>query len=131
MSIVWDNAKFGTGLQEVDAQHKEWLHRFNEFDEAVMQGRERDIIFQTLAFLMEYTGKHFTFEEAEMARCRCPGQRENIAAHEKFRMRLDDILQQIEVTGPSLFDAMNIKLELEQWLTNHICTIDINLRGCK
>lgn len=131
MSIEWDEAKFGTGLPDIDVQHKEWLRRFNEFDDAVAKGRERDVIFHTLAFLVEYTITHFSLEEARMAKCQCPALRENMAAHEQFRIRLDDIISQLEQTGPTAFDAVTIKLELERWLTNHICTIDIQMRGCK
>ncbi len=112
----------------MDAQHKEWLKQLNAFDEAVMKCRERGVIFQTLSYLVEYTIKHFSFEEKVMAEVHCSALRENIAAHEQFRQRLDEILRQIELSGPTTYDALNIKNELELWLTNHICTIDISLR---
>ena len=129
MSIIWDDAKFGTGVPEIDAQHIEWLRRVNLFDDSVMNGRERELIYNTLAFLVEYTIQHFALEESVMAKCHCLALKENIAAHEKFRLRLDEILRQIELSGPSAFNAIAIKMELEQWLLNHICTIDIGLRG--
>ena len=130
MSIIWDDAKFGTGVPEIDVQHIEWLRRVNLFDDAVMNGRERELIYDTLAFLVEYTIQHFTLEESVMAKCHCPALKNNIAAHEKFRVRLDEILRQVELSGPSAYNAIAIKMELEQWLINHICTIDIGLRGC-
>ena len=131
MSIIWDDSKFGTGAPEIDAQHIEWLRRVNLFDESVMNGRERELIFKTLAFLVEYTIQHFGFEEAIMAKCHCPTLKENTAAHEVFRVRLDEILRQVELSGLSAYNAIAIKMELEQWLINHICTIDIGLRGCR
>jgi len=129
MAIVWDETKYTTGVPEIDAQQIEWLRRVNKFDDAVMNGRERELIYDTLAFLVEYTIQHFTLEESVMAKCHCPALKNNIAAHEKFRVRLDEILRQIELSGPSAFNAIAIKMELEQWLLNHICTIDIGLRG--
>jgi hemerythrin len=131
MSIIWDDAKFGTGVPEIDAQHMEWLRRVNLFDDSVMNGRERELIYNTLAFLVEYSIQHFTLEESIMAKSHCPALKANIAAHAKFRLRLDEILRQIELSGPSAFNAIAIKIELEQWLVNHICTIDIGLRGCR
>lgn len=130
MAIVWDETKYATGVPEIDAQHIEWLRRVNKFDDAVMNGRERELIYNTLAFLVEYSIQHFTLEESVMAKCHCPTLRENIAAHEKFSIRLDEILRQVELSGPSAYNAIAIKMELEQWLINHICTIDIGLRGC-
>jgi len=130
MAIVWNEAKFGTSVPEIDTQHKEWLRRFNVFDDTVMHGRERDAIYPTLAFLVEYTIQHFTLEESVMAKCHCPALGENIAAHKEFRNRLDEILRQIELMGPSAFNAIAIKMEMEKWLTDHICSIDIRLRNC-
>ena len=128
MSIVWDEAKFSTGVREVDEQHKEWVQQFNKFDDAVMKCKEREVIFPILSYLVEYTIKHFSFEEKVMADCHCPALRQNIAEHDKFRQRLEEIVRQIELSGPSVFDAVNIKQELELWLTNHICTVDVRLR---
>jgi len=28
MAIEWDDAKLGTGLPDIDEQHKEWIRRF-------------------------------------------------------------------------------------------------------
>jgi hemerythrin len=128
MTIIWDEAKFGTGVPEIDAQHKEWLRQVNLFDTSVMGGREREVIYNTLAFLVRYTIQHFAFEESVMAARQCPALAENTAAHEIFRTRLSEILRQVELSGPSAFNAIAIKAELEEWLINHICTIDIRLR---
>ena len=111
-------------------QHQEWFLRFNEFDEAVANGKQRDVVFDTLAFLLRYSIEHFALEEATMARCHCPMLRTNIIAHERFRAHLDEILRQIEQTGPLLVDVTAIQQELEQWLTNHMCKIDLRLRDC-
>ena len=128
MTIIWDDAKYGTGVPQIDAQHKEWLRQVNLFDAAVMNGRERENIYSTLAYLVEYTIQHFALEESIMAKYHCPALKENIAAHAAFSIRLNEILRQIELTGPSAFNAIAIKAELEQWLINHICTVDTRLR---
>ncbi len=52
MSIVWDEARLGTGLPDIDEQHREWIRRYNDFDSAVANGEEPGIIFNTLAFLV-------------------------------------------------------------------------------
>jgi hypothetical protein len=38
MPIEWNKAILGTGLPDIDEQHREWLRRYNEFDNAVMKG---------------------------------------------------------------------------------------------
>ena len=131
MPIEWDETKFGTGLPDIDDQHKEWLRRFNDFDNAVTKGQGIDSIFDTLAFLVQFTEKHFSHEEERMSVCNCPVQAENRIAHNEFNNRLNDLLSWLEKTRPTAVEVFLLKKDLESWLTNHISTIDIRLRGCK
>ena len=128
MAIEWDEAKFGTGLPEIDAQHREWLGRFNEFDNAVSNGQGREVIFGALAFMVQYTEIHFSLEEARMAELGCPARDANRAAHDQFRTRLDEMLSWLENARPTTVEVVILKQELEEWLTTHISTIDMQLR---
>ena len=129
MAIEWNEAKLGTGLTDIDAQHREWLRRYNEFDNAVMNGQGLDVIFSTLAFMVQYTETHFSHEEARMAERGCQAQDANRAAHVQFRTRLDEMLSWLENAKPTTVEVVILKQELEDWLTNHISTIDVQLRN--
>ena len=129
MAIEWNEAKLGTGLPDIDEQHREWLRRYNEFDNAVMNGQGLDVIFSTLAFMVQYTETHFSHEEARMAECGCQAKYENRAAHDQFRTRLDEMLSWLENAKPTSVEVVILKQELEDWLTNHISTIDVQLRN--
>jgi hemerythrin-like metal-binding protein len=131
MPIEWDDEKLGTGLPDIDEQHKEWIRRYNEFDVAVVNGQGPATIFNTLAFLVQYTETHFSHEEDRMETCGCPAQSENLRAHNHFRAHLDEMLSWLEQAKPTSVEVVVLKQELEDWLTNHISTIDIQLRGCK
>jgi hemerythrin len=131
MPIVWEEATLGTGMSDIDEQHREWIRRFNEFDNAVASGRGTDALFNTLAFLVQYTETHFSFEEDRMEACGCPALAANRLAHDHFRIRLDEILGMLEQSRPTLVDVLVLNQELGDWLTNHISTIDVQLRGCK
>jgi hemerythrin len=131
MPIEWNEAKLGTGLPDIDEQHREWLRRYNEFDDAVMKGQGLEVIFSTLAFMVQYTETHFSHEEARMVECGCQAQDINRAAHDQFRTRLDEMLSWLENSRPTAVEVVILKQELEDWLTNHISTIDVKLRGCK
>jgi hemerythrin-like metal-binding protein len=131
MPIEWNEEKLGTGLPDIDEQHREWLRRYNEFDNAVMKGQGLEVIFSTLAFMVQYTETHFSHEEARMAECGCRAQDANRAAHDQFRTRLDEMLSWLENARPTTVKVVILKQELKDWLTNHISTIDVKLRGCK
>ncbi len=129
MAIKWNDEKMATGLPEIDSQHKEWIRRFNEFDDAVVNGKGRESIVGTLDFLMQYTEIHFANEEESMARLNSPVLSANRTAHDEFRGKLAEIRAWVKGEGASSVEVLSLKVTLEEWLVNHICTIDVQLRG--
>jgi hemerythrin len=131
MPSRWDDAAMSTGLSDIDGQHQEWIRQTNEFDQAVSNGMGIDNIFNTLALLVQYTDLHFSREEDRMLACGCPALAENRRAHDNFRFRLDELLNWLKEEQPTSVEIVTLKQELETWVTNHICTIDIKLRECQ
>ena len=78
--------------------------------------------------MVQYTKTHFSHEEARMAECVWRAQDANRAAHDQFRTRLDEMLSWLEHAKPTTVEVFILKQELEDWLTNHISTIDVQLR---
>ena len=66
MTIEWNSEKMATGFPEIDAQHKEWIRRVNEFDDAVVNRKGLEAIQNTLDFLAQYSETHFSGEEVLM-----------------------------------------------------------------
>ena len=106
-TITWNPKTMATGVPEVDAQHQEWIRRYNQFDDAINQAKGIEAVQSTLDFFIRYADVHFKFEETVMDECHCPAAKDNHAAIK-------------EVTG--------LKHQMEGWLVKHILTIDIQLR---
>ena len=66
-----------------------------------------------------------------MLACNYPALAENRRAHDHFRLRLDELLNWLKEEQPTYVEIASLKQELETWVTNHICTIDIKLRACQ
>jgi hemerythrin len=128
MAIEWNDEKMATGFPEIDEQHKEWIHRMNKFDEAVVNHTSLEFVQKTLDFLTQYSETHFIGEEAIMARLNSPVQEKNRAAHNVFRGKLAEIRTWVKKEGPTSVEMIALKSELEDWLVNHICTVDVQLR---
>jgi hemerythrin len=128
MALEWEYEKMTTGLADIDDEHKEWIRRFNEFDSAVTSDGGQDALQSALRFFLQYTESHFAHEEAIMTRYQCPAAAANQAAHKGFRAQLAEIEGWVMQEGASLFEVVSLKLLLEEWMTNHICTIDVQLR---
>lgn len=126
--ISWDQEAMSTGVPEVDAQHQEWIRRFNQFDEAINQGKGVDAIQKTLDFFITYADVHFTFEEAVMDKHNCPAAKDNREAHGKMRRILRGYKTYVEKHGFSILELRGLKYQMERWLIEHILTIDIQLR---
>jgi hemerythrin-like metal-binding protein len=128
MAIEWNEAKLATGFPEIDAQHKEWIRRIYEFDDAVVNHKGQEAIQKTLDFLVQYTEIHFSSEEAVMAKQNSTSQEMNRAAHNEFRAKLAEIRGWVKNEGASSVEVLELMDVLEKWLVNHICTIDVRLR---
>jgi len=129
MAIVWNDDKMKTGVRNIDEQHKEWIRRFDEFDRAIAEKKGEQAIREALGFLAQYTEVHFDDEEEVMARLKCPAQEANRAAHDEFRRKVAEVRAWVEREGASSVEIVGLKGVLEDWLVNHICTIDIQLRA--
>ena len=128
MAIEWNDEKMATGFPEIDAQHKEWIRRINEFDDAVINRKGQEAIQNTLDFLTQYSETHFAGEEALMAQRNSPVQEPNRAAHDEFRRKLAEIRAWVKDEGATTVEVVELKIALEEWLVNHICTVDVQLR---
>ncbi len=130
MSINWDPEKMTTGVPDVDAQHQEWIRRYNNFDNAISHGRGLEEVKSTLDFFISYADTHFKLEEARMAERHCPAAEANRAAHDEMRTILTGFKKYMERQGVSMVEVAALRLRMEQWLVKHILTIDIQLRNC-
>ncbi len=128
MPLEWDSERMTTGHPLIDAQHREWIQRFNQFDAAVLMGEGENAVKETLEFLTKYINIHFATEEELMSRLNIPALDENRKAHEEFRAKLAEIRNWVEQSGPSSVEVIALKMEMEKWVDHHICTIDVKLR---
>lgn len=130
MAIIWDQERMTTGVPEIDAQHQEWIRRFNDFHDAVVNKKGREAIARTMKFMTEYTHTHFAHEEACMAAHRCSSAAANKAAHDEVRAELAKIEARIAANGIQTLDVVQLEVMLGNWIRSHICTIDVKLRDC-
>jgi hemerythrin-like metal-binding protein len=127
MPLVWDQLQMTTRMPEIDVEHQEWIKRFNEFDQAVTQGKGIEAVDGTLDFLSEYAEAHFTHEEALAVEHHSPVAELNHANHAQFRAQLHELRLWVKQGGASSVEVVAIKQEMEQWLLNHICKVDTRI----
>lgn len=117
-----------TGFPDIDAQHKEWIARYNKFKDAVLHNKGLEVWGETLLFFLRYTETHFCFEEDIIKFYHYPEEALQVEQHNKFRTRMEQIMRLTWPTKPSRQEMMMLQVELGNWLQDHICTIDVHLR---
>ncbi|MBI5952613.1 MAG: hemerythrin family protein [Chloroflexi bacterium] len=127
-TIKWNPTQMATGVAEVDEQHQEWIRRYNQFDEAIHQGKGLEAAKSTLNFFIAYADTHFQFEEEVMSKRHSPAEKANKDAHDHMRLVLDGFKSYAEKHGYSMSEMLGLKFQMERWLINHILTVDIKLR---
>jgi methyl-accepting chemotaxis protein len=128
--VGWNEARMGTGVPIVDEQHQELIRRINELHADCVAGKAREELREHLDFLGSYAQSHFSQEEKIMEEHRCPSREQNQAAHAKFLQDYGQLVAMVEENGASTKVALHLKQMLGDWLTNHICRIDNQLRHC-
>ncbi len=130
MAIIWNAERMATGVQEVDEQHEELIRHFNEFHDAMAHGKGRDTAIRLLGFLADYTETHFRSEEGCMVKYHCPAAAANLAAHNSLRQEIARLRGHIKDDQLTIVDLVQVEQTLGAWIQDHICSVNIQLRGC-
>jgi hemerythrin len=121
--LPWKSS-FGTGVAEIDAQHKTLFERVASF-EAAVRAREPTLRLQELfTFLEDYARVHFAVEEQLMRDAGYPNLTEHIQEHSEFKRRLRSLVPHWESEGDSTALLAALLGFLDHWLTDHVTSSD-------
>jgi hemerythrin len=128
-TIQWDQS-MATGIDTVDAQHKQLIAWLNDLLAAVSQGRAGSEIQGLLDRLGTYSATHFGHEEECMVMYKCPAAEENLLAHKDFVVTLAALRDDFERDGATAHLVVRVEVEMLRWLTTHIKRTDTQLLPC-
>ena len=128
-TIQWDQS-MATGIDTIDAQHKQLIAWLNDLLVAISQGRARPEIQRLLDQLGTYAGTHFGEEEGCMARYKCPAAERNVRAHNEFVATFTGLRDEYDRDGPTAGLVLRVEVELLRWLATHIKRTDTQLLPC-
>jgi hemerythrin len=127
--MKWSD-KYATGIERIDEDHKMIFRMSEDFRAALDEGLGSDVYAVMLDNLSLYCRGHFGFEERCMNEYRCPVAQENKQAHSWFLENLSGFQQRYAEDGFERADAWKLVDTIDQWLSSHICNVDIHLRRC-
>lgn len=128
VKLIWDDDLYATGVEIIDAQHKQLFEKINELLVATAVGKSRDDVNEIMEFLAGYVQNHFGCEEEIMEKHNCASCAVNKVAHAKFLKEFTDIKAQFDRDGVTPEFMVGLQRKVCDWLKNHIGKIDLKLR---
>ncbi len=84
MSLIEWSEELSVNIKEIDEQHKQLLEMINEFDRAVEEKKEEEIIDKTLDSLIDFASDHFKKEEELLEKYKFPELEDHREQHHRF-----------------------------------------------
>ena len=122
MSLIQWNDRLSVQVESMDAQHKKLIAMINELNDAMKQGKGKDMAGKILDGLVSYTVTHFANEEKLMASAGYPQLAEHKVEHQKLIAQVTDFQKKFKSGNTAItIDLMSF---LTKWLTSHIEQVD-------
>lgn len=122
MTIEWKD-NLATGVNEIDAQHKELFKRIDVLFEACSKRKGRAEVSNLMNFLEEYVVVHFDTEEKYMTMFNYPEYSSHMDEHTNFITDFLYLKKQFETSNEHL-TLLKLNMKLVDWLRQHIGEVD-------
>jgi hemerythrin len=113
-----------TGVEEIDAQHRELFARIGALLDASRSGKSAQEVVRLLEFLGSYVVEHFSAEERIMSDAAYPKIGSHRAEHRQFLAELETLRNELKSEGPTRLFVIRVGNRVTQWLREHIYRTD-------
>ncbi len=113
-----------TGVDDIDAQHRELFSRIGALLEASRNRRSREEVIRLLEYLGGYAVEHFAAEERTMVAEAYPKVEGHRAEHRQFVKELEVLRHELKSEGPTPLFVIRVGNRVTEWLREHIYRTD-------
>ncbi len=125
--LEWED-KYSVGVTEIDDQHKRMFVVINELLDAIHTNTPAEHLGNIIDSLVKYKIFHFATEEKYFKEFNYEETETHIAEHHKFNERLTALKE--KYPEPTIDFAFELVDFLEDWLINHLMTVDQKYVKC-
>lgn len=115
--IEWDSS-LSVNVSIIDNEHKKLISVMNELNDAMSEGKSKDVLGKILSDLAGYTVSHFKTEERYFSKYGYPEEAGHKDEHDQFVQKVSDLKSKFD--GGRVFLSIEIMNFLRDWLKNHI-----------
>lgn len=132
--INWSD-KYSVQIPSIDEQHKKFLDLLNRLNsELVIETdpvKHSRLLKLMLTEFEDYALYHFIYEEEHFIMYDYPGAKEHILAHDGFRIKINQLIPEVNTPGADIF---RISKELAEyslgWIETHLENMDKDYIDC-
>lgn len=117
----WKDA-YSVQVKEIDAQHRQLFQLAGELYTAMATGKGAGVLDSILTQLVDYTRKHFSYEEALMRQNRYPDYAAHKAQHDALTKQVVDFRAEFQAGKKTM--SVQLFHFLQEWLQHHIADSD-------
>ena len=117
-------SNLSVGVKMIDDQHKTWFEKAEKLFEAGKNHQAKEYIYKLLAFLDDYTKKHFKDEENLMQKIGYPEYPLQKKLHDEFIAKISEMRKDFLVSGGNVSLIISANQLILDWLIGHISVLD-------
>lgn len=122
MALIQWNQGLSVNVAEIDRQHQKLIGMINDLDDAMRQGKGRDILGKTVNEMILYAASHFQTEEKYFAQFGYPDTDNHKLEHAGFTKKVTEFKKNFDTGKIGL--SIDIMDFLSTWLQKHIKGVD-------
>lgn len=122
MAFLEWNENLSVMVPEMDSQHKRLVSLFNELDDAMKQGKGKEVMGKVLNGLVSYVNTHFKAEEEFMKKIGFTELEQHQVEHKKLTEEVENFYNDFK-QGKAIV-SVQIMNFLRNWLIDHIMKKD-------
>ena len=127
LSLKWSD-ELGTGIEVIDAQHREFCRRVNAFLKVCVDAPcDRDQLIKTFKYLKVYALEHFGLENSLMEEFDYPGKDGHMREHEKTRAWVEQTVKSLPTVEITTNFTLDLTYHLVEWTERHFRRVDRQL----
>jgi hemerythrin len=127
MSQFWKK-DYELGFRLIDAQHQKYAETLDKLNSAIRANNRNDILLEVFDGLTSYINIHFETEEKYFAEFDYPDAEKHILKHREFISTISVYRDKLE--NGTLGFTFELIEYLENWLVEHLSTMDKNYVAC-
>lgn len=118
MALIQWSSDLSVQIDEIDKQHQKLIAMINQLNDAMRQGKGKEVVGKIIDGLVSYTQVHFAVEEKYFAQFGYPDAGNHVKEHTTFVKKAAEF--QSDFANGKLTLSVQIINFLSDWLKHHI-----------